>query len=216
MKRMVQFTVVLVALAYLASSAAAVTLWDQSDADPFGAGFFNSISGAPPMGITVYAVSDVSVDNVWMVNEIVQYYSAIDQFWGLGIFQGVLTIVPKMGSLPVDDPATGIMIPMSGAVFTPPGFIDPVTVVKASGLSIMLQPGEYWIGITPDAPAGFFGPEIQLSVAAPYGDPTASWDMGMPGWAATNGADATLIVNGEIAVPNEATSWGKVKSVYGN
>lgn len=217
MKRMLKLTVLLVAVAMIASSAAADTLWDQSDVAPFGAGYFNSISGDPPFGITVYAVSDVTVDNEWLVTDIVQYYSAVDQNWGLGIFQGVLTIIPKTGPTPApgDDPATGIMVPMTATVV--PGPIDPMTEVKASGLSIMLSPGEYWIGITPDAPGGFFGPEIQLSVATSIGEATASWDIGAPGWTVTNpGVDASLVIKGGVTVPTEAASWGKVKSIYGN
>ena len=215
MKRMAQLMVVLVALTFIASSAAAVTLWDQSDYDLASPGYFNSEGGGPPFGLTWYTVGDVVVDTEWMITEITQYYGAVDPNWGLGIFQGAVNIFPKTGSMPGagDDPTIGMIVPMTGTVN------GEVTVVTASGLSILLTPGEYWIGITPSAAAGPFGPEPQLPSLTHIGDDSASYDafgFPMPMWFDFNpGFDGSLVISGDAVVPTDSVSWGKVKALYG-
>ena len=95
-------------------------------------------------------------------------------------------------------------------------------VVTAANLSITLQPGEYWVNITPYGGSGGFGPEILLSVMTPAGDPSASFDpMGAFGPPSTwfdmgGGADGAMVIHGEITVSNDGQSWGSVKSLYQN
>ena len=76
-------------------------------------------------------------------------------------------------------------------------------VVTASGLRLYVAPGEYWIGITPRAPSGFFGPEPHLATMTLVGDATASLDPyafpGPPGWFNFNpGVDAVISVEGSL------------------
>ena len=221
MKRMATMFAILGVLALLAAPASAVTVWDQSDFDMGAPGFFNSVSGSPPFGMTWYTLCDVTVpaDEVWMVNEIVQWYGALDPNFAAGIFQGALNIIPKTGTLPGpgDDPTLGIIVPMSATV-EPSGGIDPVIVVRAQGLSVQLEAGDYWIGITPEASAPF-GPEPQLASMTQIGDASASYDaFGFPApmWFDFNGGvDATILINAEVAIPAAETSFGQVKALFG-
>lgn len=208
---------VLLGTAMLASAAGAATLWDQTDFDPWGAGFYNSESGAPPMGITMHTVGDVTVDCGWLVTSITQYYSALDMMWGEGITQGYLHVYPKTGPLPidgVDDPTADPLVPVSAVLN------GDHWVVTASGLSIDLMPGSYWIGFTPIAPGGMWGPEIHLSsMSAPIGDASASYDpYGMPvAWMNFNpGVDTAVLIEGEVTGPSgtENATWGRIKALY--
>jgi hypothetical protein len=208
---------VVLATAVAAGTANAVTLWDQSDYDVFGAGFFNSISGTPPLGITQYAVSDVTVDAPgWHVESVSTFYGFIDPSWGTAISEGYLLIYPKTGPLPVDganDPLVAPLVPMTGTD------IGGVWQVTASGLAVDLPPGDYWIGITPIAPGGFFGPEIHMGTVNFVGAETASWDPyaapGPPAWFNFNpGIDASIKIDGVRPTPVDDTSWSALKALY--
>jgi len=205
-------------LALLVRPVAADVLWNQSDYDAFGAGFFNSVSGGPPFGLTVYTVGDVTVGGTgWHVEKITTYYSRIDPNWGIGITQGFLHVFPKTGALPVDgtdDPAASTPVTLTTALF------DDRFEIYASGLSLDLAPGEYWIGITPIAPAGFFGPEIHMSSQTFLGAPSPSYDAyadpGPPAWYDMNpGVDAAILIEGTLhPVAVSPTSWSEIKALY--
>ncbi len=209
-------TVVALSLIVAATAVSAGTLWDQSTFDPLGAGYYNSVSGAPPFGSTNYAVCDVTVANTWVIDSITMYFSALDAGWGGAISQGYVNIFPKSGTLPVDgtdDPTIGTLVTMTGTLN-----VDHF-VVTASGLGITLAPGEYWIGITPIAPGGFMGPEICLMDLNPAGDATASYDPnafpGPAAWMATwPGEDASILITGDQPVPVEESTWGNIKALY--
>jgi hypothetical protein len=213
------FFVAMAVIAVLAPAAGATVLWDQSAFNESGAGFFNSISGSPPMGLTVYTVDDVTVGPAgWTVTSITTYYSAIDPNWGLGITEGRLHVFPKTGPLPVngtDDPTLSQTVAMSAALIN--GHFE----ITASGLNLILTPGEYWIGITPVAPSGFFGPEIHMSTMTPAGDAGASYDefgsFGPPlVWFNFNaGVDTAVLIEGEAPVPVNRASWGGIKARFG-
>jgi hypothetical protein len=198
-------------------TADADILWDQSDFDAFGPGFFNVDAGSPPFGMTVFAVNHVTVDaSGWAVDSISAYFSALDPVWGAGIIEGYLHVFDKTGPLPidgVDDPAASPMVAMSAVLES------DHWVVTASGVNLNLTGGEYWIGITPVAPSGPFGPEIHLASMTLIGDATASYDLyafpGPPAWFNFNpGVDASLLIEGSMAVPVENSTWGGVKTLY--
>jgi hypothetical protein len=207
---------ILAALAILAAPVSADVLWDQSDYDPFGAGFFNSVSGGPPFGITNFVVSDVTVDGSgWNVSSITTYYSFLDVTWGTAISEGHLCVFPRTGPLPLgtDDPTTTVVVPMTGVD------IGGVWQITAAGLNLDLAPGDYWIGITPIAPSGPFGPEIHLGAATFVGIDVASYDPfafpGPPAWFNYNpGTDATILIEGTRPTPVEDTTWSQIKSIY--
>ena len=198
----------------MAPIAGAVVLWDQSTLDPSGNGFFNSISGSPPFGLTIHTVDDVTVDGSWVVTSITTYYSRIDPNWGGAISQGRLHVFPKTAPLPLngtDDPAASPTVAMSATMF------NDHFEIKASGLNLVLAPGDYWIGITPIAPSGFFGPEIHLSTTTPLGDAAASYDVfgNPPVWFNMNpGVDTAVLIEGDRPVPVESTTWGATKALF--
>jgi len=181
-------------------SANAEVLLDQSDYDPWVPGFFNSESGSPPFGLTQYAVNDVTVDEAgWHVHSISLYFGAADPAWGDGIFEGRLHVFDKSGPLPMngfDDPTISPIVPMTATLE------GDHFVVTAWELGLDLLPGEYWIGITPNAPSGFFGPEPQLAAMTLIGDATASLDPfpfppGPLMWFNFNpGVDAAMTIDG--------------------
>ena len=192
--------------------ASADVLWDQSDYDVWGMGFFNSESGSPPFGMTWHGANDVTVVDAWNVDSITSFYSALDPGWGPAITQGYLHVFPKTGALPVEDPTMSPVVPMSGVL------VGDHFEVTASGLGLFLSPGEYWLGLTPIAPSGPMGPEIQTSAAALVGSETVSYDVyGMPVmWFVFNpGLDAAMVVQGTVAgSPVEETTWGNVKAMF--
>ena len=203
---------VLFALA-IVQTAGAEVLWSQTDFDVWGAGFYNSESGMPPFGMTVHTVCDATIVSTCQVSSITMYFSAVDPGWGDAISGGYLHIYPKTGALPTENPALAPFVAMTGT------YMDDHIVVTASGLTEMLAPGDYWMGITPVAPEGFMGPEICLSAMTPAGtDFSASYDvygMPMPMWMNFNpGVDAAILVEGEIQVANESSSWGAIKGQY--
>lgn len=209
----------LIALAMFAlvGAAHAEVLWDQSAYDPFGAGMYNSVSGAPPFGSTVHTVCDVHVDESWNISGMSTWFSLLDGGWGTGITQGYLHLFPKVGSLPIDgtdDPATSIVVPMTAVIE------GSAWRVNATGFSIPVPPGDYWMGMTPIAPSGPFGPEINFSTTAHYGDDSASFDpfgfIGGPGWFLPGGGglDGTLLIEGTRPTPVEAQTWTGIKTLY--
>ncbi|MBZ0269628.1 hypothetical protein K8I85_15865 [bacterium] len=210
-------TLVAFATLALAGLAHADVLWDQSDVDPFGAGTFDSISGSPPFGLTVYAVSDITVDGIsWNIDTITTWYSFIDGGWGLGIVQGAVSVFPKTGPFPVDgtdDPTLSAIVPMSCVME------GSTWKLTASGLGLSLPAGDYWIGITPEASSGPFGPEIHMGSATHIGDDTAAFDpfsfIGGPGWFSPGaGLDASILIEGTRPVPVDDATWAGVKALY--
>jgi hypothetical protein len=126
-------------------------------------------------------------------------------------------VFPKTGALPVDgtdDPTLSVLVPMTGVM------VGGTWEVSASNLGLNLGPGSYWIGITPIAPSGPFGPEIQMSCTNPMGDATASFDpfgtFGPPSlWFVFNpGVDASLLIEGSQPTPVENTTWSQLKALY--
>jgi len=216
MTKLVVLSIAIVAL--LTQAAVADVLHDQSDFDAAAPGYFNSVSGGPPFGMTNYVVNHVTVvGGGWLVDSISTYYSALDPGWGDAITTGHLHVFTKTGVLPMDgtdDPTLSTSVAMTGMLDG-----DHI-VVTASGLNLELEPGEYWIGITPVAPGGMWGPEIHLSSMSLMGDASASYDQyafpGPPAWFNFNpGVDASLLIEGDgSVVASETTSFGNVKSLF--
>jgi hypothetical protein len=205
----------LVALAVLllglAPAAGAVVLWDQMVLDLNGPGIANC--NAPGFnGVVAYSVNDVTVPAPgWVITRITQYYSAFNAGWVGGVTQGLVYVQPKTGGLPTINPG-GPLQPMSAA-HAGPIQGQPVIAVTASGLNIALNPGEYWVGITPNATAGINGANLQWPTAM-LGAPVATYAAPGP-WANLYGAyDGTIRIEGDVPVPVEASTWGGIKSLY--
>jgi len=178
------------------SVASADVLWDQSQLDWNANGFFNSISGGFPFGSTVYSVADVTVPaGGWTVNSISMYFTLFTSSWDQDVTQGRLYVQPKTGAAPTVLPG-GSLVPMSAVALNDPIQFQGYYEVTAAGLNINLAPGEYWIGITPAAPGGPFGPEIGLPSANPVGASTYSFDGNAGGPWTNVGVDAAIKVQG--------------------
>jgi hypothetical protein len=112
---------------------------------------------------SAYPVNDVTVGpEGWQITSISEQFAA-GGAWP-STFNVVLNIFSKSGPLPLvtDDPT-------AGSVQTATLVRGATDVVTVSGLNILLAPGDYWIGFTPQLDYGSNGQEFQL-VAAQLGD----------------------------------------------
>ena len=213
MKKLLLTLCLLVAMAGIAT---ADVIWDQSDYDVNWAGYWNSETGCAPFGGTIHVANDITIFDYVTVNSITTYYTKFD-FGFMGVNEAYLWIAPRTGALPV----TGTDNPHD------PGLLVPVAVtdvggafaVTASGLNVVLTPGDYWFSLTPIAPSGPWGPEFNIvsnttigmdSVAIEFcGFFPPAWVEGQPG------LDASILIEGTVdVVANEDVSWGQVKALY--
>jgi hypothetical protein len=203
----------------LTAVASADTLWDQSALSGSG-GAFNTISGSPPFGATVYTLSDIVVPaGGWTINSVSTYFSALGfANWPTDVTQGRLNIFTRDGALPVsgNNPGTGTMVTLTCTQTqfdAGPDFgMQNVNVATAAGLNIVLAPGNYWIGLTPVAPGGFDleggwgttniigGNSVSRSPFSGPGDPPANT------WFSSGGEQAILITG--IPTPSAAALLG--------
>lgn len=204
------------AAALVAGSAAvsnADVLWDQSALGWPLPALPNALAGNPN---TTYTVADVNVTGAgWNITSVSMYWSCIDFNWS-STTTGRLNIFSQTGALPSnsDNPSTGGLVPGTVAMTVETLFDDTVQQayyrVTASGLNINLAPGSYWIGITPVAPSGMWGPELgmpaatQVGAGSPYRSPFTGF--GAPPantWAniyAPDLIDAAILIQG-VSVP---------------
>jgi hypothetical protein len=200
----------LAAAGLAANAASAAVLWDQSvpDTSPTGVGLVNTYSPGFN-GSIAYGVNNVVVPaSGWTVQSVSVYFS---NFNDPGT-SGILNIFPKSGSLPLagNNPQaspTGAGTPVSlGSI----DFVydnQGIREYTASGLNIVLAPGEYWIGLTPVQAAGFFGADNQWSTVNPIGVGTAVRLYGPDsGWANYGGlAGASASLDGAMKINGTAT-----------
>jgi MYXO-CTERM domain-containing protein len=211
--------VVVSTLVCAAGTVCADVLWDQSQLSATGNSVPNTISGQPPFGLTSYALNDVHVGaGGWTINSVTVYFSAFGTTdWTTAVTHGRLNIFTQTGGLPVSGnvPSTGAAVTLSCASFifdAGPGFGEqPCFSATAGGLNITLPEGNYWIGLTPVAPGGFFGPEYNWPTANAYGSNTAMWSPYAPDaqtWVSA-GVDAAMLIQGTAApAPGAAALLG--------
>lgn len=178
-----------IGLMLAAGAANAAVLWDQSaiDTSPTGQGLFNTISPGFN-GSVVFGVSDVTVPaGGWTIQSVSTYYTSFNFPGGTS---AVLNIFSKSGGVPiaVNDPrasptGNGTTVPVTATDLVVD--FQGVREYTASGLNIVLAPGDYWIGLTPVQPGGPFGADFQWSTTSHSGSNQAAWslDFGFPeGW----------------------------------
>jgi hypothetical protein len=154
----------------LASGASADVLWDQSAISLTANSLPNHVTSSVGPGgqREAYGMADITVPaGGWTIDSISVYMG----FWAIfvnGPANGaVLNIIPRTPGQPPSNsynprrPAnggSGVLIPAAQVIttnFTLSGqSIDQVT---ATGLNIVLAPGDYWIGLTPTYSGGSFG-----------------------------------------------------------
>ncbi|HZW07561.1 MAG TPA: hypothetical protein VFF65_10600 [Phycisphaerales bacterium] len=204
----------------LTTAATADVLWDQSALSGTTSSVPNTISGGPPFGSTVYAVSDVVVPaGGWTITSISTFFSRLGfADWSTDVTTARLNIFSRTGSLPAggDNPGAGTVV----SIFCTPSTFDAgpgfgeqgVWVATASGLNITLAPGDYWIGLTPVAPGGF-DLEYNWPSSAVVGLPSAMRSpfsgFGMP--PANTWSDSTvegsILIQG-VPAPSAAAALG--------
>jgi uncharacterized protein (TIGR03382 family) len=192
-------------LAVLASAANAAVLWDQSalDTGQTSVGLLNTVSPGFN-GMVIFDVNDVTVPaGGWTIQSISSYFTT---FNSAGT-SAVLNVFPKSGNLPLatDNPkaspigsGTTVAVSSNEFVFNSQGIRE----YTASGLNIVLAPGEYWIGLTPVQPTGPFGADNQWSTTSPMGVGSAgrSDDFG-PNWFNYGGlAGAASTLDGAMKI----------------
>lgn len=192
-----------------ASFASADTLWNQAP-DFAVNGVVNAIAGAPPFGVTAYTVGDVQVGpGGWTVDSITMYWSRINSDWVNSVSQGRMYVQSKTGAVPTVLPG-GPLVSMSVTELFDNTFQQGYYAVTVSGLNLALASGDYWMGITPVAPGGPFGPELGMGSSSSFGNVSMTYDAGgfpAPGWYDYSNVDAAITVTG-IPAPSTAGLLG--------
>jgi hypothetical protein len=196
----------------LAGSSVAEVLHDQSAIEPgWTQGFLNTIAGNTRTGYIVYGVSDVNVGGTgWIIDSITIYVQSLDSqptTAYLNIFLKTSSPLPAADQVPNQDlavPVTTTYIPGT----------DQIYAITASGLDILLYPGDYWIGLTPLESAFFYSTHAPAETQM-Y-DNQASYDASWMVWDNLYAAkDATILIEGSSqVVATEKMSIGSVKALF--
>lgn len=196
----------------LTGAARADVLWDQSAIDLNATISFANAVATGFNGYTIFGMSDVTVPaGGWNINSVTTYYSELSWFPG-DVSNAVLNVFPKTGALPVstNDPrssptGSGLTVPVTLNESSVGG--NGVAEYTASGLNMTLAPGDYWIGLTPIGPGGFFGPDLQWVSSSHYGAnqvyrsyPGGNWaDEAVDSGVAS--ADGCIKIQGTVPAP---------------
>ena len=203
-------------LVSLASAASAATLWDQSaisfspNAPAIQNGKFTGFGGG-----NFFSVNDVTVPaGGWTVTTITEYFS---DWEGVDMQakapNGVLILMPKTGAMPVGAPSTSTTVPLTWTDTVQSG--QGVYVMVASGLNLVLAPGDYWITVSPICPIdNFFGNNAQWPALTTLGASVATYDTAWNSYYA--GFDGAFKIEGfeGAATPTRNSSWGSLKALY--
>jgi hypothetical protein len=210
------------AMLLVASAASAVVLWDQSNLNAGGEGSLNlsSNSCSQISGNTkLHTASDVTFSTSVVLTSVTVYesYGNVQ-----AATQAYLWIAPKTGSLPttssdlVNNAANLVTITATNATVNGVACV----AVTASGLSRSLPAGDYWVSLTPKHSLGMFPYTVHLVTDGPvYGAPTcavsactvnSSWAVPL----APASWDYSLKIEGDMPVPVDGSTWGRVKSIY--
>jgi hypothetical protein len=219
---MKKLLITIAALSLIASVATAEVLWDQSEYDT-SYSMWDSESGCGPfMGGTIHLASDFWTGDVVTINQITTYYTVNGPL--SDVTEAYLGIWPKTGPLPEDGVAIANapenLVPVTVTAVDPGDGSPWVHTVVASGLDITLEPGEYWVSLTP-ANHYYIPGQVCYHFAAvtPWGDDVAGIEycgMSPEVWGNFHsGRDAAILIEGTVdVVAVEGESWGGLKSMY--
>jgi hypothetical protein len=213
-------------IAVAATGASADVLWDQSTWASTADGFVNAASafacnfdGSRTKLHTANDVTfsvDVSVSSV-------SIWQTLGNGQAEGATQGYLWITPKTGAMPtnssteVNNAANLVTITNTYEV------VGGETVLKttASGLSLSLPAGSYWVTLTPRCNRGTIYPySWHIFANGVVGDPTvrisacttnSAWAYP---YAPDTQYDTTLLIEGSSVVSTEDHAWGQIKAMY--
>lgn len=214
-----QLIAALIGLMAIGSLAQAEVLWDQSDYDALGMqSWYDSVSGCFPFGTTAHSANDIHVWDFVTITKITTWYTPFN--FGTGsATQAYLYIAPKTGPLPID----GVDLPQeNGSLITITATQSPTDgmwIIEASGLSISLAPGDYWVSLTPILPSGPWGGDTHLRANGSWGDPSTFYEYcgsGASTWTVVpEPLDLSILIEGSIEiVPTESTTWGEAKALF--
>ena len=215
---MKKLLIVLTILVACSAGAQADVIWDQSDYDAIGMwGLWDSVSGCAPFGGSIHYASDVPIFDQVTITSISTYYTPFNFDTG-SAFQAYLLITPKTGAIPVD----GVDLPQeNGTLVNITSVADGngIWVIKADGLSVSLNPGEYWISLTPILPGGPWGPDFHIISLSPWGDPSAYYEycgQFASAWTPNvDSVDGSILVEGTVdVVPTNDATWSEMKALF--
>jgi hypothetical protein len=170
-------------------SPAGDVLWDQPT-DGGGSAFVDTVFPDFPTFDT-YIVCDVVVEDPgWNITGVTTYFT--DPLTFPAESPATLNIFEKTGVLPDpgDDPTSGMQVNIQ--IVTGVFGLEMV----ASGLDVHLDPGEYWIGLTPEVSFGQFGQAFHLPTFFPQGDASAARNPGGAFDLGTDWVDAGVAFGG--------------------
>lgn len=205
-----------------ASASSAMVLWDQSDWNTVGEGSLNlsSTSCSAISGNTkIHTASDVHFDTPVVINSVKIY----EQDGNVaGATQAYLWIAPKTGPLPTESSSlvNNAANLVSIAVTYETNGSAVAAVVTASGLSISLPAGDYWVSLTPRHSRGIFPYSVHyVTSSAVIGDPTPSivaCTVNSDWLYVLDPAryDYAIKIEGDATVPVAKPAWTQVKSLY--
>lgn len=206
----------------LASAAGAMVLWDQSNWNLVGEGSLNmyATSCSPITGNTKqHTACDVHFSTPVHLTSVTIYESDGNVF---GASQAFLWIAPKTSAMPTNS-TTELTAAANNTAITTSVVTNGdafAIAVTASGLSIDLPAGDYWVSLTPKHSIGFFPYSVHLVTdGAVVGDPTPSLNSCTTNnswfyFLAPNLYDYAIKIEGDAAVPTHASSWGRIKTMY--
>jgi len=216
----------LVALA--ATGASADIIWDQSDwNNPNLDGFVNAASAFAcnfdGSRTKVHTANDVTFATDVSVTS-VSIWQTLGNGQAEGAIQAYLWIAPKTSALPTNASTevnnAANLVSITNTYET----IGGVTVLKttASGLSLSLTAGSYWVSLTPRCNRGTIYPYSWhlFSADGVVGDPTpvisacttnSTWSYP---YAPDTQYDTTLQIEGAAVVATETQAWGQIKALY--
>lgn len=171
------------------------TLWDQQPS--LAANFVDQNFSDFPSFAT-FVVTDVSFGTAVTITDIITYYTAGFGAWP-GAATATLNIFPKVGPDPLagDDPFSGVSVPVTIGLGSS-GALE----VHASGLSIGLGAGDYWVGLTPELAFGTFLQEFRYDATTLVGDDSSARNPGGGFGAGTGWFDPDILIGpyGDAAI----------------
>lgn len=205
------------ALVMMTTAANAMVLWDQApdtDLAILGEGYPDSYSIGFFGNVIVYGACDFNLGIDATITSVTTYYTASGQ-WVPGTYDALLDVYTKTGPSPItgtDDPlATGVTVSVT---LTDNG--DGTMSLTATGLSLSLTAGDYWIMMSPTIADGPSFREFHAPALAAWGDDSNVIEFGGffgPAWGPA-GMDGAITIEGDSAVPTEDTTWGQFKAIY--
>jgi hypothetical protein len=209
-------------LVFLATAASAVVLWDQSNWNNVGEGSVNLSSNSCSQlngNTKVHTANDVHFDSPVIITSVTVYETEGNVQTAT---QAYLWIAPKTGPVPTasssDVNNAANLVTITNALQSN-GTTNAVAVT-ASGLSISLPAGDYWVSLTPRHSLGFFPYTVHLVTSgAVVGDPTeaivactvnSTWYQPL----APTSYDYAIKINGDVPVPTLSKTWGGIKGIY--